>query len=347
MKIVFIINSLKYKSGSERVACTLANLVNEKLGYSIYILNRDTLKNEVSYDLNNNVNVIKVPGNIFKFSRKLNSIISEISPDYVIVHNMGKLTLLYSIIKFFNKTVHKFVSLEHGSFTGRQYFVKLLSKILYRNVETVVSLTNCDKESFDKFHRNVLVIPNISPYTIKSKTNFPKIILSVGRLDDNKNHISLVKSWQLLQSDINEWQLHIYGDGQLKYYLQSYIDDNSLKNIYLKGVSDNISDVYENASIICLTSKYEGLPMVLIEAQTFGIPIVSYDCPFGPSEVVIPGYNGYLVENNNIVDFSKKLLKLIDDSSQLKHFSENSLIVSKKFQSDYIISIWKDKVFKV
>lgn len=347
MKILFIINSLKSKSGSERVACTLANLLNQKLGYSIYILNRDTLKNEVSYDLDSNIDVIKVSGSIFQFSRKINGIISNISPDYVVVHNMGKLTLLYLILKIFNRGYHKLVSLEHGSFVGRPIFIKLLSKVLYRKVETVVSLTNSDKKSFEKFHGNVVVIPNISPYPPKCKAVFPKVILSVGRLDDNKNHIALLKSWELIQSYIHEWQLHIYGHGELKEYLQSYIDKNTLKNVYLKGVSDNISDVYENASIMCLTSKYEGLPMVLLEAQSFGLPIVSYDCPYGPSDVVMHGYNGYLIENNNIYEFSKYLLQFIDNPNQLEQFSKNSLIVSEKFQSDHIISIWMNKVFKV
>ena len=345
--MVFIINSLRDKSGSERVACTLANLLNIKLGHSIYIINRNTSKNEVSYELNSNIDVIPVSGNIFQFSSRVNSIISKISPDYVVVHNMGKLTLFYSILKIFNKTNHKIVSLEHGSFIGRKTFVKLFSKILYRKVDTVVSLTNCDKENFDKFHRNVVVIPNISPYPPKNKTLFPKVVLSVGRLDDNKNHIALIKSWESIQSYTNEWELHIYGSGGLKDYLQSYIDKKNLKNVYLKGVSDNISDVYDNASIMCLTSKYEGLPMVLLEAQAFGLPIVSYDCPYGPSEVIVHGYNGYLVENNNVVDFSNYLLQLIDNSNELKNFSANSLIASKKFQSDYIISIWMDKVFKV
>jgi len=95
-----------------------------------------------------------------------------------------------------------------------------------------------------------------------------------------------------------------------------------------------------------MSSKFEGLPMVLIEAQTFGLPIVSYDCPHGPKEIIEHGVNGFLVENQNIEELAKYIVKLASSESLLKKMSDNSLIVAEKYQPKAILEQWNNEVFK-
>lgn len=346
MKIFFIINSLNRKSGSERVACVLANLFSQLLKYDVTLINRDASKNNAAYSLSEKVSVVNISGNIFEFYKGISNLIKTHSPDYIVIHNMGKLSLLCAFIKFKIRSKAKFISLEHGSFIGRPYLVRFLSKFLYKKIDKVITLTYKDKLDLDKIHKDVIVIPNISPYSISAKNTYPKIILSIGRLDENKNHIDLLKSWKIIHDKIRNWQLHIYGDGELHDFLNSYISEKSLKNVFLKGVSNDISKVYKEASIFCMTSRFEGLPMVLIEAQTFGIPLISYDCPYGPSDIIEDHYNGFLVENQNIKKMSEALLKLMTSSENLENFSKNSLENAKKYQAEEILKIWQNQVLK-
>ena len=346
MRIFFIINSLSNKSGSERVACVLANLFSEYPNFDVTLINRDTSKYNAAYSLSEKVTVVNIPGNILKFYEGISNLTILHSPDYIVVHNMGKLSLFCSLLKYHIKSKSKFISLEHGSFVGRPLWVKFLSNFFYKNFDKVIALTHKDRIDFSRIHNNVLVIPNICPYSIVEKTSYPKIILSVGRLDKNKNHIHLLEAWKVIQDKLQNWQLHIYGDGELKDFLNSYIFDKELKNVFLKGVSSDISKVYKNASLLCMTSKFEGLPMVLIESQAFGLPLISYNCPNGPSDIIVDAYNGFLVENQNIEHLSEKILELSTNESMLVKFSENSQKNALNYQPEKILDIWVHKVLE-
>ena len=157
MKILFFINSLKYKSGTERVACNLANLFSEFLNFEVAIINRDTDFNKVAYHLSDKVSIINASGNILDFYSQSQNYIKSFKPDILVFHNMGKLSLLLSRLR---KNSAKSVSLEHVAFDIRPYWVKVFSKILYKNIDGVVVLTDHDKESYN-FFKKTLVISNL------------------------------------------------------------------------------------------------------------------------------------------------------------------------------------------
>ena len=113
----------------------------------------------------------------------------------------------------------------------------------------------------------------------------------------------------------------------------------------LKGETSSINDVYSNAAFFVMSSKYEGLPMVLIEAQSFGLPIVSYNCPFGPSDIISDDKNGYLVEDQNPNKLGDAILKLATSPDLLNNFSKQALINAEKYQPTKIINTWINEVF--
>lgn len=343
MKILFLINSLKNKSGSERVACILANKLVENLDYEITIINRDANSKEVAYYLNKKIHVEKISGSYFQFYKGLSDYINKEQPDKVIVHNMGKLSLLCAFLP----KVKKLVTLEHVSFVSRPKSVRLLSRIFYKRIDQVITLTQNDKVQFDKFHSNVLVIPNFSPFPIASQPqNNNKQIVTIGRLTDQKNYIHLLQAWEKIYQSIPDWQLNIYGEGEHKEMLQNYISQHFLKNVSLKGSTSNVKEVYEQSSFFVMSSKYEGLPMVLIEAQSFGLPIVSYNCPYGPSDVIQENQNGLLVEDQNIDKLAEAILKLASSPNLLDRFSQKSLLNAKKYQPEQILKIWNEKILQ-
>ncbi|MFH7766054.1 glycosyltransferase family 4 protein [Acinetobacter sp. BSP-28] len=341
MKIAFIINSLKSKSGSERVAIELANKLSAIKIYDVSIINRESSRLNCAYPLAPDVNVITLKGNIFSFISQLSQSFIKENYDVVIIHNMGKLSLLVSLLP----KVKKLVSLEHVSFVSRPKIIQNLSKFLYKKIDQIICLTNNDKKQFSEFHSNVLTIPNFSPFTIvSSPRNRNKKIVTIGRLTDQKNYIHLLQAWKKIYQSIPDWQLNIYGDGEYKKLLHDYIEQNSLKNVSLKGTTSNVKQVYEQSSFFVMCSKYEGLPMVLIEAQSFGLPIVSYDCPYGPSDIIQDHKNGLLVSNQNVNELAAAILKLTLFPDLLDEFAKNSLLSAQKYQPEQILKIWIEKV---
>lgn len=343
MKILFVINSLKSRSGSERVAIELANKLSNMKDYEITLLNRESTKHDVAYPLVEKVNVIRLTGNILKFYKKLKMYTSAHTYDVVIVHNMGKLSLLCTFLP----KLKKLVTLEHVSLISRPRIVQLLSNFFYKRISQVITLTQNDKEQFDKFHSNVIVIPNFSPFPIiPVPQNASKQIITIGRLTDQKNHIHLLQAWEKIYQTIPDWKLNIYGEGEQEVVLQKYISEHSLKNVSLKGVTSNVKEVYEQSSFFVMSSKYEGLPMVLIEAQSFGLPIVSYNCPFGPSDIIRNHENGLLIQDQNINELALAILQVASSPVLLEQFRKESWSNAQKYQPDQILKIWIEKVLK-
>lgn len=346
-KILFIINSLQKKSGTERVAIELANKLIEKDDkLSITIANRDTNIEHVAYPINRNIEVLPLTGNLLFFISKLQKLVKKNSYDFIVVHNMGKLSLVCSLLIIPKNT--KLISLEHVAFNSRPKLTQLISYLCYKNIDQVICLTNQDKTSLQRVHKSLKVIPNFSPFPISqsSKDNFSNTIIAIGRLTEQKNFSHLLKAWKIASKSLPNWKLAIYGDGELKTDLEQEIVSEKIINISLLNAVNDIEAVYKNASFIVMSSKFEGLPMVLIEAQTFGLPIVSYDCPHGPKEIIEHGVNGFLVENQNIEELAKFIVKLASSESLLKKMSDNSLIVAEKYQPKAILEQWNNEVFK-
>ena len=340
MHILFIINSLKQKSGSERVAIELANQISLIKGFNITIINRESIKNDTAYPLNSSIQLIAFKGNILSFFKQLHQHLMINDYDVTVVHNMGKLALMCSFLK-----TKKLITLEHVAFNSRPKSVQFASKLLYSNYQKVITLTRSDQEIFENIHNNVMTIPNFSSFPIQPTQNNNKEIIAVGRLTDQKNFTHLLNAWELIQKKIPEWQLHIYGEGAEKQQLQNYINTHKLINVTLKGETSSINDVYSNAAFFVMSSKYEGLPMVLIEAQSFGLPIVSYNCPFGPSDIISDDKNGYLVEDQNPNKLGDAILKLATSPDLLNNFSKQALINAEKYQPTKIINTWINEVF--
>lgn len=337
MNIIFIINSLEDRGGTERVASLLANELSTF--YRITILSRqvNTLAN--AYYLNDRVTDIKFQGNSWYFINQCKQYIYSNHPDIVIIHTMSKLTsaLLLSGIKTKN-----IWSLEHISYDSHAWIFKQLRKRLYSKLDVIVTLTNDDAVNYKRFSNNVKIIANATPLKIKkiSHQNNSKIIVSIGRLTYQKGYDYLIRAWSLVEKIYPDWSLHIYGEGESREKLEQMVRNNKLRNIRLKRMTNNVQNVYDNTAFYVMSSRFEGLPVVLIEAQSRGLPIVSFNCPSGPAEIISEGIDGYLVENGNVEMLAERIGYLIDNDSIRQVFSANALISAKRFEPDQIINQW-------
>lgn len=346
MNILFIVNNLSNAAGTERVTCNLANLFSNKLGYNITIANRETKKENVFFPLSSEIEVIALGKNYLLFYKNLNRLIKDMRPDIVLVHNMGKLSILASVLNIPDTT--SFYTLEHDIFSSRPIWVKCLSRVLYKRYKKIISLTDHDMKNYQKFHKNVIKIPNISPYDVTTLSNSydinTKKVIAIGRLAPQKNFIALLQAWKKVQDVYPEWHLDIYGEGEERELLLDYIVHNKLTTVMLKGNCLDLPEVYKSASFLVMSSKYEGWGLVLIEAQSFGLPVISFDCPFGPRELIKDGQTGYLVNDQNIDELSEKIIKLISNNNIRCIFSKNARKAAEDYSTLVVLELWKNNL---
>ena len=150
----------------------------------------------------------------------------------------------------------------------------------------------------------------------------------------------LIEAWLLVEAKHPNWLLNIYGEGEDRSKLEKMIADKNLNNITLKGLTNDVQAVYDTAAFYVMSSRFEGLPVVLIEAQSRGLPIVSFDCPSGPAEIVHNNIDGVLVENGNVLALAESMIKLIEDDSLRKLMSKHSLKAAKVYQIETITQKW-------
>lgn len=341
-KVLFVINSLSNKSGTERVACLLANLFTENMGYSVCIVNRTTIKEQVAYSLNNIIEVKKIEGNPLFFYNGLHDFIKKYKPDSIVVHNMGKLSLLCAFMKLNSKI--NLISLEHGAFSTRPFYIKFLVNLFYKKIDHIVVLNEFDRREFAKKTNNVHKIYNPSPFSHLKNSNYAegrRSIIALGRLHPEKNFEHLIMAWVALGNKTDGWILKIFGKGKEYTSLKYLIENNGQANIKLMGEVADAQLAYDEAALYVMSSKNEGLPMVLIEAQSNGIPIVSYDCPHGPSEIITHNVDGLLVENQNIQALSDAINIMLSSFETRERFSKAALKGAERFSNETILSKWK------
>lgn len=335
--ILFIISGIYKLGGSERVAISLANELSKS--YKVTIISRGDKNTKNAYPLLPAVNDIKIDGNSLSFIKNINRYIRDNSPDKVIIHTMSKLTPIFLLS---NLNIDSTWSLEHISFESHSKFYKYLRKLLYRKLEKVLVFTDSQKEIFVNFSDNVEIIKNPSPFSITTNSydTDSKIIVSIGSLEHRKGFDMLIDSWSIVSREHPDWTLNIYGEGKDKDFLQSKINNLNIKNINLKGQVHDTCSIYDNASFYVMSSRFEGLPMVLIEAQSRGLPLVSFDCPTGPREIIENAKNGILVPPNDVQLLAINIVKLINDTQKRSNMSYTSKQNAEKFTINNVVNSW-------
>ena len=188
-------------------------------------------------------------------------------------------------------------------------------------LERLVVLTEADKAAWEKAGcTNVTVIPNpcaINSRKSKVESRKTKTVLAVGRLHEQKGFDLLLQVWQPIEDKYPEWQLRIVGEGPERTELETQIKNLHLQHVSLAGRTADVAKEYAAASLFVLSSRYEGLPLALIEAMWCGTPCVAFDCPQGPAELLADG-RGWLVENGNVEKLTQRIVYAISHPDEAK-----------------------------
>lgn len=267
-------------------------------------------------------------------------------PEKSIILNIGTLLCPF--------TIAANVGLSHSNVVWEHFNVSLIFKsakekfarfIASTFADAIVTLTAKDKEMYKEnfaCKARLCHIPNFLTFdiTIDAKIKKGKIALAVGRLTEQKGFDRLLKIWSKLPSHLGDWGLIIVGDGEDGDRLRTLIRDYNLKNVHLIATTSTIEYYYQEASLYLMTSRWEGLPMVLIEAQSYGLPIISYDCLTGPRDIVCNGSNGYLIADGQEDEFITRLVQMMEDSILRNVLSNKAKKDSARFDKAELIDTW-------
>lgn len=351
-KIAIVKWSIDRTDGGLKVAVNLSNELSKN--YEVHLLSMITteqiffsVKEEVCYK-NLSSKKLSMSKNFFQAVQKLRKYLIEHTIE--IVFGIGMTMNCVGIASTFGLKT-KFVSCDHtNSIVDIDTNVKKIQRyVASKFANKIITLTNQDRLNYIKKYKmnkdKVEFIYNwmdslesIEKYNINSKK-----LITVGRFDYQKGFDYLSKVAKLILSKYPEWEWDIYGDGdeKIKQEMRNELEVGGvLSRVHFKGNVKGTENIYPEHAMYVMTSRYEGLPLVLLEAKQYGLPIVSFNCPTGPNELVLDGKNGYLVENYNVERMSQLINQLIENDELRAEFSQNSMLDTDKFGKEKIIQQW-------
>lgn len=357
MRILFITAQINEDGGVQRVLSVKTNYFIQNFGYKIDIVTLNDGNTNLFFDFNKNIGLydIKLTGNkfskLFQYKKQIQNHINQLKPDCIIVCDFG---LKGFSIPLLVKTKTPIIFEAHGSkYNESQYYkINFISKIthsfkyFYRNFcakkfDCFVALS---KESLAEWSlKDGVVIPNPLYNKNDNVSNLTsKTVIAVARQSYEKGLDRLLYIWKDIAQKHPDWKLEIYGSQNQTLGLDDLVKEyNITSSVSFFEPIKNIEEKYLNSSVYVMTSRSEGFPMVLLEAMSFGLPIIAYDCPIGPRSMIANGKNGFLIPEDDSVAFAEKLSQLIDDYELRKKMGTGGKTMVKEYDVDAIMLKWK------
>lgn len=350
-RVIFAIKNLHAAAGTEKATICIANGLAER-GHAIYLVVLEKT-GEPFFQISPLVSVRycwptkdsrpffkKIPGRL----RKLRETFLELKPDLIIQVGSGRSFLFLPPSRGFT-----FATWEHFNIKINWNLLQPLSKFLASKLgDYIITLTTLDAVSYQKkFNANALCIPNAYDLSGKSYnpyTTASKVISATGRLTHQKGFDLLIQAWSMTNTcKTTGWKLQIIGSGK---------DETQLKKLANQlGVSDSITFIPATPDAIqymsesrcfVLSSRYEGLPLVLLEAMALGLPVIAFDCYTGPQELINDGSNGFLIKPFDTHAFAKAIDQLATNTTLCEQMSINAQKTAENYCIPAILDRWEN-----
>ena len=371
MKIAYCIPSLYISGGMERVLTIKANYFADELGYDVTIIMTDGGMKPPYYELSPKVHLIQLNIDfevlwtlpLFKkalvylekqrlYRRKLTECLLRLKPDITVSMLRREINFICDIHDGSIKIGEIHINRDNfRDFDGRDKnpIKKLASEIwmkqLIRQLKRLrlfVCLTEEDKAKWTELD-NVIVMPNPLSFNTKNYSNCEeKRVIAVGRYVPQKGFDLLIEAWRNVADEHPAWSLFVYGEGNKEPY-QKLVDKYNLNNCcHLESAKSDIAEFYANSSIFVLSSRFEGFGIVLLEAMSCGVPVVSFACPCGPRDIVHDGIDGLLVSNGDTGQLAVKINYLIENNDERKQMGLHAKENAKRYDITGIGQRWKN-----
>lgn len=349
MNLVFLVYDIHFGGGAERVTVNMANrLVENNNGVSIvslscfkpsniFTIDKRVVIEYLNFNFENRFNLLQKIAAVFKVSHYFRKYTEQ-----TIILGIGTFPSLILAMMPGKKNL-KTIGCQHNSYSFARHIWSLLRKLFYHRLSAVVSLTEQDLPKLRKLNRNSIVIPNsVSFFPDEPAKLENKIILAIGRMDYNKGYDLLLDVFSRLTVEYPDWSLRIIGNGPMKEKIISRIETSGLKDrVEILAPTNKIIDQYLAASIYLMTSRAEALPMVLLEAQACGLPVVSFNCETGPSDIINNNKDGYLIDCFDVELMTKKVAALCSDTGLRRQFGTRGRENIQKFHPEIIAQKWE------
>ena len=367
---------MKSTNGVERVLSQRLSLLADSGEFDIYLITYNQYGAPFSFPISDKVHCIDLATRYINgcsyhgwfqyldrflsklfYKQSVHKCISSINPDVItcIDIHLADLTTVLELPINAAKVVecHCGLSAYYGDIEKyplekRSKELKIKEKIanMVSRFDKVVVLTEAEKEDW-KLGDRVVCIPNLL-------TSFPEIInydnytshhvISVGRYAFQKGYDILLDAWKIVEDKHPEWSLHIYGsrDGGIGEFdmLNDKIKQASLKSVTLHSAISDVYSKYGESDFYVMSSRYESFGLVLIEAMSCALPIISFDCKYGPSSIVRNGETGILVPHNDTEKLANSICSMIENKDMRHQMGANARLESKRYLSDNIMPLW-------
>ena len=370
MKITYIYTALVTRGGADRVITNKANWLAEH-GYDVMIVTDTQLGRAPIYPLSSKVVLhdLSIDFSLeyghplpiralwyFKLMRQYRKKLTEVLMNRrsdVVITTLGRdldfLTNIHDgsvkigeshIARQFSRNFH--LMEQKGGL--HRFVANVWRKKQERDVsklDALVLLTQADADAWEGVTKT-FVIPNPTPFYPKdsSACEFHKAIC-VGRLNEQKGYDYLIDAWAIVSQRHPDWILNVFGSGEIKTLLQDRIRENCIsETMCIHEPVDNIVEKYLESSLYIMSSRFEGFPMVLLEAMSCGLPCVSFDCPNGAKDLILDGRNGFLVDYLNVKQLADAICRLIEDTSLRKRLGESAKEDVQKYLPNVVMKSW-------
>lgn len=347
--VTILINDITLPAGTERAVVNLANNLAGH-GHEVEIVSVYTRSGESFYALGQGVSLTHgglrlLPSAARRFATMVPAVICMAARrrSRLLIGTNHAVNIALAVSKRLGLGAGH-IACEHVVYEAAPRYARGLRRRLYPGLDRVVVLTVADENQYRRLDHleNLSVIPNELPFwPAAPSTGDTKRMIAIGHLAERKGFDLLIDAVADVLRSEPEWSLVIVGEGEAKAALQQQIARHGLDDqIRLMSPTRNVEGLYLSSSIYLMSSRSEAFGMVLIEAQACGLPIVAYDCPSGPGEIVTPG-SGFLIPMGNSLAYGKAVRRLIADQDLRRHMGANARKAAVRYTSETVYRQWE------
>ena len=353
MKILYVHDALAVFGGIERVLTDKMNWFVEHTDYQIHLLTVDQGVNALVFPLHPEITYYDLDIRFHQqyqvpiwgrwhvhrrlrllFRQRLKNKLQEIIPDIIICTRIDYLKDIVKVkgcipLVLESHSTCMSTLYDHDGFLRRIRIKNQQSSL--KQVDMVVALTQGDAYEWKKLTNRVQVIPNTVHLNDTGRicNRSLRSVIYVGRDVMQKDLDSLMHIWQMVYQNHPDWRLHIYGK-----------TPRMADGVVVHEPTSQMADAYLNASVLLLTSLYEPFGLVLPEAMSYGLPVVAFDCPYGPADIITDGVDGFIIRDRKVVDFANRVCQLIEDNNLCVEMGKAGFMSSQRYHAGQIMPKW-------
>ena len=370
-KIVFCTPALYSAGGVERVVAVKANYFAEQLGYDVTIIVTEGKGRDCFFPISDKVRIVNYELNfeelwrlpfwkkVFvylikqrRFKKRLKADLMKIRPDFTISTLRREINFLNGIDDgsfkigelHVNRANYRNIDTKNSNVLKRLFAKMWMNSLLgdLKRLDKMVVLTDSALKDWPELC-NVVKIPDALPFRIDDKSELTaKRIISIGRYAFDKGNDLLLQAWTIIEKQMPEWTLEIYGNGDKEPYQKQMADLGiDQQRCQLHGPVTDVKKEYLSSSVFVLPSRFEGFGLVIIESMACGVPVVAFDCENGPRSIITDGENGFLIPAFDVNLMAEKVMLLMKNQELRYRMGENAQKAASQYEMDKIGLQWK------